>query len=325
MRRLMQLLLLVTLLLTLPTAALARPLPPASTAPDLSFAVISDIHVIAGDREAEQRLRTALLDIHRAAPDAALLVVNGDLGNGRPQDYEQLRAILASTPHPPVRYTIGNHEFYRAFYTPDGRYSRESFPNGETDGTAIARFLAFAGRDRVYGTETVAGYPFIYLGSECSRISRLEYADSACLSHDQLSWLKARLAEAHASGRPIFVFLHQPITQTVAGSAFPAYMRAVQQGEELRALLQQYPEVILFSGHTHWALSHPLTLVRQGFTMVNSSSVRSPSDARDRQILGMSEGLIVSVYPDRVLIRGREFGRGRWVPEATFSIPQGQR
>ncbi|MDT2241662.1 hypothetical protein P7H06_19170 [Paenibacillus larvae] len=34
-----------------------------------------------------------------------------------------------------------------------------------------------------------------------------------------------------------------------------------------------------------------------------------------------SEGLYVEVFEDHVSIKGRDFYRNRWIPEAQFSVP----
>jgi hypothetical protein len=57
--------------------------------------------------------------------------------------------------------------------------------------------------------------------------------------------------------------------------------------------------------------------------MVNSSSVYQPYDENDRPYKlnqRRSEGLAVEVYPDKVLIQGRDFTKHSWIPQARFEI-----
>jgi 3',5'-cyclic-AMP phosphodiesterase len=63
---------------------------------------------------------------------------------------------------------------------------------------------------RVYYDKWIEGYHFIILGSEHSRITNSLYADNAILSELQLEWLEQKL-QTSPYGKPIFVFLHQPI------------------------------------------------------------------------------------------------------------------
>jgi Icc protein len=301
--------------------------PPAKTL--LSFAVISDIHVQKWNRKSHEKLARALTDLKRAEPDARALVVGGDLGDGLPGDYETLGRLMGKLPHPKrVFYNIGNHEYYKAWHDKRGYWS-DAFPNGEPERASQQRFLAFAGRKKLYEDAWESGYHFIFLGSEQYRQSDPANQEDAWLSDAQLGWLERTLADGEKPDKPVFVFLHQPLPCTVAGSRTRSNERGVVQHERLRAILAMHPQAILFTGHTHWELKSARTLVRDGFTMVNTSSVYEPyseADAAYGQEYGRSEGVVVEVYPDRVLIRGRSFTEQAWIPEAQFEVkPAGGR
>ena len=285
----------------------------ASEPPKLTFAVISDIHLQSWNRRAILKFEAALSDISKAAPQAQVLVVNGDLGDGHPDDYRTLQSLLAVRPHPPhVFCTIGNHEFYMAWHNARRQWSGETFPNGETEAASIRRFLQFVREPRVYYRKEVAGYPFIFLGMERYRQSDPSLQEDAYVSPEQLNWLGETLGHAARSGhRPIFVFLHQPLP----GPSSPE--RGVVQADELKAALASVPNVILFNGHTHAELGASETGRQEsmGFAAFNSSSVAAPWPDS-----GKSEGLIVEVYPSEVVVKGRDFARGRWIPAARYSV-----
>jgi 3',5'-cyclic-AMP phosphodiesterase len=292
--------------------------------PVLRFPVISDIHVQAGDVRSATKFKAALADLNSISANSDALVINGDLTNGKPSDYEALKNALNASPHPAnVWYTIGNHEFYKSFVNNLGIYSVKTFPNGETDRAAIDRFLKLTGERKVYYDRWLGGYHFLFLGSEKSRMSDMSYGDDAWLSTQQLNWLKNKLNENSGSGKPIFLFLHQPLPNTIAGTtAWTGQDRSVIQSAELRNILADHPEVIYFSGHTHYQLSTPKTLVHDIFTMVGTSSVHDPVRASTNEPdLNESEGLYVEVYGDKVKIMGRDFTRRRWIPEAMFEVP----
>lgn len=297
--------------------------------PKLTFPVISDIHIQSWHAESHQKFTQALRDLHAVNPSSDALVINGDLTNGMPADYTKLQDLMGQLPHPrSVFYTIGNHEFYKAWFNTDGYWNPAAFPNGETEAASIARFLDLTERkNKVYYDQMVKGYHFIFLGSEQYRQSDPANLEDAYLSSAQLDWLKKTLRKGASSDKPIFVFLHQPLPYTVAGTHFCCVNnRAVVQHEELKAILSDYPQVVFFSGHSHWELKLPGTLVQEGFTMVNSSSVVQPwtDNGSGGEMLTApeeSEGLYVEVYKDRVTIKGRDFYRHRWIPEANFSIP----
>ncbi|SDE22011.1 3',5'-cyclic AMP phosphodiesterase CpdA [Paenibacillus sp. UNCCL117] len=306
----------------------AQPSPDAKLL--FAFSVLSDIHVEASDISSQRKLTAALNDLHQVNPDAAALIINGDLTNGTPADYSKLQSLLQKAPLPAnVFYTIGNHEFYKAWLDDKGNYRKAGFPNNETDAASIGRFLQFAGGEKVYYAKTIQDHRFIFLGSEQYRQSNPDNGEDAYLSREQLDWLKAELAQAAAAqtpGHPIFVFLHQPLPYTVAGSQYYLNTRAVIQHEELKTILSAYPQVVYFSGHTHWELKLPNTLVRDGFTMVNSSSVDEPltdhGPEGEKPVSDeASEGLYVEVYEDRLEIKGRDFHGKRWIDEAQFVVP----
>ncbi|HJV46197.1 MAG TPA: stalk domain-containing protein [Bacillota bacterium] len=290
----------------------------------ISFPVLSDIHVMDGNDDFQQKSRTsfqrALQDIDNMNPKADALIINGDLGDGLPHDYAALDTLLKGSPHPTKTFfTIGNHEFYSAFYAPDATWNPDGFPNGETEQASIQRFLQFAGRNKVYGDTWINDFHFLFLGSEQFEQSDRSNDNDAYLSKEQLKWLKEKLQEKAVPGRPIFVFLHQPLPNTVAGTSLP-YYRGVIQHQELKDILSSHPEVILFSGHTHWKLGLPHSIVRNGFTMVNSSSEFEPYDTNDQPIPSdSSEGLLINVLTDKVEIKGRDFVNKKWISETSIA------
>ena len=295
----------------------------AGAGPVFRFAVISDIHVEAWNKESHTKLRKALTDLGTNAPGQAL-VINGDLGNGLPKDYETLGKLMQENPYPgQVVYTIGNHEFYKAWTDASGKWNEAGFPNGETAEASINRFLQFTGYEKVYHDSWIGGYHFVFLGSESYRQTDDSYPEDAWLSENQLNWLEGVMAEGAEEGKPIFVFLHQPLPYTVAGSYTDFNSRAVVQHDRLKEILSRYPQTIFFSGHSHWELGSPGTLIRDGFTMVNTSSVLTPYDTTDNPIAAeeqKSEGIVVEVTSNSVQIKGRNFTAGDWIPEASYTV-----
>jgi 3',5'-cyclic-AMP phosphodiesterase len=291
--------------------------------PRLTFTVISDIHVQSWDKESVRRFRRALEDLSKAAPRSDAWIVNGDTGNGFPEDYAIVQRTLAAERRPPhVFFTIGNHEFYKAWHR-GKQWSVESFPNGETEEASIGRFLQLTGEPHVYYDRWLEGYHFIFLGSERYRQSDPGNGEDAWLSSEQLSWLRSELQDdaRKAPQRPVFLFLHQPLQDTVSGSS----ERGVVQLAELRTILREHPQVLLFSGHTHFQLEKPDMVIRDDrVTMVNSSSVREPLKAAQEPFTDSqdeSEGIVVQVYPDEVSIRGRSFRRHAWITGADYTVP----
>lgn len=288
----------------------------------LSFPVISDVHVNQYNPLAQYKFRSALQDLHHIAPESDALIINGDLTTeGTGAQYDKLNEILDEVPHAPVYYTMGNHEYYKAWVNGQGIWDREHFPNGETEWMSIKRFLNKTATESLYYDKWIKGYHFIFLGSEQYRQSNVTNGEDAYLSETQLVWLEMRLKE-HASGsRPIFVFLHQPLPYTVSGSDISINNRAVVQHVRLKKILGDYPQVIYFSGHTHWTLYMPTTMAKKQFTMFNSSTVWNPLNTRDHA-LGPheSEGLFVQVFANKVVVKGRDLYRKQWISGQEYTI-----
>ncbi|GCE45427.1 3',5'-cyclic AMP phosphodiesterase CpdA [Thermosporothrix hazakensis] len=284
-------------------------------ADSFTFFVISDVHIEPGNTRAISHFQTALQDLHEIAPQAGALVINGDMtSTGRPQSYAAFQEVLNSCPHPDATYlTIGNHEFF----------------HGEGNEVAIQRFLAVTGERAVYYSRKIGGYPFLFLGSESWGPVGSPYKDSAVLTEKQLDWLKQELQRSVSPDTdhtgPIFLFLHQPLPNTVSGSHL---WHPVRQDKELRALLAPYPQVILFSGHTHYSLQSPTMVVQQRWTMVNSATVYQlwGDDEVEGEIpleTDDSQGLVVEVSGSSVIIRAREFLRKQWLSHYVIELESG--
>jgi Icc protein len=309
--------------LVIPYSALAE------QKPKMGFAVLSDLHVEAWNTTSPRKLEAALKDLNEVVPNSAALILNGDLSDGQPDDYKLLTKLLKQLPHPEALYaSIGNHEFFKAWKNKEGLWDVAGFPNGETEQASIGRFLAFTGESNVYYSKQVQGYHFLFLGSEQYRQSNPDNAEDAYLSKTQLNWLRQSLqnAQDETKQKPIFVFLHQPLPNTVSGTTICCVNnRAVIQHEELNRILADYPQVILFSGHTHRELKLPYTFMFKRFAMVNTSSLQAPI-TRDAQDVDKpldhdaSEGLYVEVYSDKVVIKGRDFINRQWIAEANFTV-----
>lgn len=323
----------VTLVLSLgtlpvPTQAEAEGPSASVESPDLSFGVMSDIHLHSAidekgipvyDFKAESNFRGALQDLHAINPKIDALVIDGDFTDtGMQTDYDSLKKLLDTTPHPKnTLFAIGNHEFFSAFRLPSGVLSRSTFPNGVTEQDCIERFLKNTGMPGLYYDQVIKGYHFIVLGSEQSRITNPDYGDRAVLSDTQLLWLDHVLKHI-PSNQPTFVFLHQPLPHTDEVSGDNAL---IVDPEKLINSLIHYPQVILFSGHSHFTLKNqPNTMYQNQFTMFNNSSVRKPITPNNQSV-GGSEGLAVQVYKDKVVVGGRDFAHKKWIVSYVIRAP----
>jgi hypothetical protein len=282
--------------------------------PILTFAVISDVH-IQSRANALERFNNALLDLtENIQPKPDAIVMNGDLGDGTPEDYALLSSTIKNrqlnTVGNPIWFaTIGNHEFYNAYHDPlTNAWKPAGFPNGDTDKKAIERFITFTKQEKVYRDAYIKGYHFIFLGSEKSVMSDKGIGESAYLSSEQLSWLDEKLKENYIKGKPVFVFLHQPLFSSTGNIG-----SFVIQGERLNNILKKYQEIIMFSGHLHLSLGSQATVKHNVFTIYNDSSTSRPISQDFKSETEKSEGLYVQVFQDKVEVKGRDFINKTWI------------
>ncbi|WP_312470614.1 metallophosphoesterase [Neobacillus sp.] len=290
----------------------------ASEQPTLQMAVMSDVHINQG--YPNNKFKQALTDLKNIAPGYDTIAVVGDFTDrGFEEDYKAFKQILGENKNPGAEQfiTMGNHEYF------ESNYDKASTV---TDEMMQKRFMDYNGDplSTIYFDKWIKGYHFISLAGELSaKTLSLAYGnipdakDWAYISEEQYQWFERTLAVEAASNKPIFVFLHQPIANTVYGSD---KWNAGFDSKRLLTILKKYPQAILFSGHSHYPLNHPKSIYQDGFTMVNTSSVEYTWNENGR-IPGFSQGYLVNVYDDRVEMKSREFSDGTWIKSTTIPIP----
>ena len=121
-----------------------------------------------------------------------------------------------------------------------------------------------------------------------------------------------KLSEKYQKGKPIFVFLHQHLNDGNTGWI------GVEQSKEVRKILSKYPEVILFTSHTHSDLNNNSILFKQPFTMVHTGAVSYTIVYDDKSDGGRRrepyiKGLYVEVDGNKVVVNGRNIKEKQWI------------
>ncbi len=144
--------------------------------------------------------------------------------------------------------------------------------------------------------------------------------DGYFYSKDQVQWLGNQLkqSEERDPDKPIFVFLHHGIKDTTYGTE-DWYIENDNQ-KLLRKTLKKYPQVILIAGHTHYPVSDPRSITQEDYTAVNSGSIAYMWTEKgylqgEVPATEVSNGLLMEVYDDKVVINRRNFTGERWVQE----------
>ncbi|HMM06849.1 MAG TPA: metallophosphoesterase [Clostridiales bacterium] len=269
--------------------------------PLLRFEAISDTHIKTTDDSDiyTSHLKTALHDINQIAPNSNALMVVGDITNaGTSAQYDAFNTILNSVPHTTPYFALGNHDTF-------GYVSYQSMKD---------TFLTKTGMPGVHYDTWINGYHFIVLGTDSLSLNKID------ISATQQQWLKTKLAENSSPDKPIFLFMHQPLSNTVAGSD---EMQDVKQDNQIKVILSQYPQTVVFSGHTHYIATSPNQFYSQRYCyMANTASSAYLWYGPTYSQPGTgSQGLYVDVYDDKVVVKGRDYTRQEWIAQETFSFP----
>jgi len=276
------------------------------------FQIVSDIHIKGGaDSEYGSHFLSMLNDVKKNSPGSVGIFAAGDIVDrgDSPAYWTHFHNLYKSVSGaPPMYLGIGNHEYIGTSYEAGLRQFLQNvkLPDGSTP-------------DKVYYDCYVNGYHYVFIGTSAT-------GTSASISSEQLRWLEETLAK-DKDGKPTFLFLHQPMLNTVSGSSSTEGWSGISNHKELKAVLDKFPHVLMFNGHTHWILDSDNCMYDgegKTATIFNTSSVAYLWHSYDvptgERMVG-SEGYYIRVYEDKVAVLGRNFLTGEWVSSAQFVVP----
>lgn len=295
------------------TAPLSILLPESITARQdalvTSFMVMSDIHISDSSYYIyNRRAKQAFQDILENMPGISCIVNLGDVvNNGKATEYKELHDMIKDYEDllPRTYYIMGNHDYSL---------------NAVSAARQQQNFLDSTGMNALYYSFINQGYTFIALSSEGKQPNVYLDAEEAWISGTQLRWLEKELAAAQERNPdlPIFVFMHQPLKDTGPGTQ----RSTIVQNDELQEILDQYPQVVYFSGHTHYTMNEDDVVLSgngEGISTVHAGSVSSLWEEDGGEYVG-SEGCLVEVYTGYIRIRGRDFEKESWMGSAQYII-----
>ena len=281
--------------------------------------VVSDTHV--SESGSSNSYYTKMLnEIVNLSPNSSGLFIAGDVTTGGTDaQFKKHQELHSSVVGAPDYYiAIGNHEFYDG-----GQAAQEAL---EERFVSYARLPDGTSPQSQHYDFWLNGYHYVILGNDGITSDLL----SATFTNDTLTWLRNTLEEDRNANRPTFVFLHQPISGTVAGSLGEFTNGAFSgvwgdNATRLKAVLKDFPEVVMFTGHQHITLGYPNTMYEKTddlptiFNTSTASQVATITDGIKKKGSG-SEGYYVYIYEDKLIVRGRDFESGKWIPSAQFYV-----
>lgn len=232
----------------------------------LRFAVFSDLHFTA--READRKIRENIDQILLETPAVKAIFLPGDLTDSSTEaQYDALMTVMNDKvpANLPVYYMMGNHDRYVS-------NSEELFLT-KTKSPSVHQYII------------IDGYPFITISHKTSTSKGSGSYDAA-----GKAFLKEKLeiASVDFPNKPIFVFFHAPVTNTMWGTN-PEDANASWNNywgvTDLASTLNPYPQVIAFSGHTHYTLRDERSIHQKNFTSVNDGG-----SSYGVQTVGLDEG-----------------------------------
>lgn len=158
------------------------------------------------------------------------------------------------------------------------------------------------------------------------------------MGDDALTWLQMTLEEN--TDKRCFVFIHSYIEED-SGDAVDYRENSVfddwgaARTNIFMNAMRQHPNVVLFHGHSHMKFecqqydANVNYTERNGFRSVHVPSVGKPRDIEltsgetPEDMVG-SQGYIVDVYNDAIVLNGMDFVSGKGVPLGTFKLNMDQ-
>ena len=169
--------------------------------------------------------------------------------------------------------------------------------------------------DKKYYSLTVDGYKYIFMAMD---------GGIDTVSAAQIEWLDAELkANEENGGKPVFVLLHNVLADT-----FNTPHNPISNTEEITAVTRNYNDVYVFSGHAMYSLDSELEHVYGGTeekpVVINASSAGFgryyKNGVRSEATDDYSHGYYVRTYEDKIVLLGRDFLNGKWIPDACYVI-----
>ena len=267
-----------------------------------SFGAVADIHLQAETAQDDfQKALTFFNEVEKVD----FICVCGDLSNsGLVSEHRPyINLVNAYSPNTTVYECTGNHDVYDSAGGTIGTMTGNPLYYTFEQGNDL--FIMFG----LYGWRTVSGDTF---------------------TPEQLQWLYEILEQNR--NRRCFVFQHcmrtdgsgKPYDGTPTGDLLNCDTGAV-----FKSLMEHYKNVVWFHGHSHMDFNSQEDCEyanydrKFGCHSIHIPSLALPRDYQNNDYVNVfaeSEGYVVDVYENHIVLRGRDFVRDQFLPIATYCI-----
>lgn len=276
-----------------------------------NFQVLTDIHVnndLTRYSFWNSHFYNALLDIKCLSGNTSGIFTvgdNTDMGSSTHYDlmFDTIKKVFGNDV-PNIYYAMGNHDYM---------YFSEEVGGMET---AIDYFVERTKMEKNYYSLDLNGNKVIVLASEIKTVP-------GGITEEQVKWLKDELAST-GKNEFVFIYLHQPLYNTVAGTLPGENSHGIDNvGDEIVEMLKEYPNAILFTGHTHYSM-HGNNTAKFGNGLdanyVNNGAIAYLWSEIDRVGEVGGQCNFVEVYEDYIIIKARDILAREWISSAQFVV-----
>ena len=220
--------------------------------PVLRFSVASDIHIQTSKTPEEEKMAKMIQMAYAHAKNSesdhktldALLIAGDLMEHGEDREFFKFSDILYENMDLEETYqfiTLGNHEF-----------------EFRSDGDPIETFTTILDCEEDEHA-VINGYHFIRL---CPSVESNGHA----YDESKQEWLYEELnkAKEDTPDKPIFVLNHHAVLNTVYGTENTTW-----GSNSLKDVLVEFPQVVNFTGHSHYSMCNPKSIHQKDFTGIN--------------------------------------------------------
>lgn len=276
-----------------------------------SFGLLSDVHNRASQNDENDADIQRALTYFNNHESVVFTCICGDVTyNGTESEFQQYKNNVDTySPSTPVYTTVGNHD-------------------ATTSGLNEALWQTYTGHSRCFEI-TKNNDHFIFFG-----MNKWSFGNNGTpFLETDIDWLENKLEEYR--NERVFIFIH-PFFPDRCGNYRNLYNHSCwlqgTQLTKLEGLCDHYKNSIWFSGHSHWKWY--LQKYQKGANIYKNNSgycVHVPSCAypRDDSDSGAgsmtekpkeSEGAVVDVYENFIVIKGRDLKGEKYLPIAQYKL-----
>lgn len=261
----------------------------------MSMAVVSDIHVETNQSKTYQNFYNLLKGMKSGKNIDAAAFLGDNVMNGQlTENFFFYSAVRTMNPAKENLVIVGNHDLGNGA----GNYDRSY-----KDFIANNRLYLGNKLEKTYYYKVINGCYVIALASEHKGAEEFHMSDA------QIEWMKGVLEEAKAADAPIIVLNHFPIYY-IKGEDSNGVPREYR---DIAFILNKYDKVLYLHGHVHNQL-----VPGSFYDWWNVDCINLPRSTEHKEYKA-GDGIVIEVYEDHYLVRGRDFIKGEWIDGLNYT------